>query len=112
MAWERRSGTASTYYYEARRMGSKVVKTCLGSGPAARMAAKRVADGQVKQSQAARLTLELRERTHPAEALLDRQYEVVMTLATAALYAAGLWRPCRHDWRMWREGIRELRAAG
>lgn len=112
MAWETRKRTTKVFFYTARREGPKVVKLYCGSGAAAQAAARQVAERRAERRRAARESLELLARTRPAEALLDRQYEAVMALAAATLYAAGFRRPDRHGWRRWRDGERELRAAG
>jgi len=112
MAWGRRSRSAGTYFYEGKRVGSKVVKVYRGAGAAAQAAARAVAARRADRERVALAASELTARRQPAESLLDQQYDAVMALATAALYAAGYWRPSRHGWRGWREGLRELRVAG
>jgi hypothetical protein len=112
MAWERRTRAAATYYSEARRDGPKVVKVYLGSRAAARADARAVAERQAERTRAALAASQVAARLRPAEVLLDRQFSAVMGHATAVLYGAGYRRPSRHGWRVWREALRVLRAAG
>ena len=97
MGWERRRN--GTYYYYARREGGRVVKTYVGTGPSAAVAADVV--------EAAALTLEsrrllFREAKAGIAAVVAELGELGRSAdaaARAALLSAGYRRHHRGEWR-------------
>ena len=97
MGWERRR--SGTYYYYARREGGRVVKTYVGTGPGAAVAADVV--------EAAALALEsrrdlFREAKAGLATVADRLAELGRSAdaaARAALLSAGYRRHHRGEWR-------------
>ena len=97
MGWERRR--SGTYFYYARREGGRVVKTYVGTGPSAAVAADVV--------EAAALALEsrrdlFREAKAGLATVADRLAELGRSAdaaARAALLSAGYRRHHRGEWR-------------
>jgi hypothetical protein len=106
MAWEKRRERA--YFYRSVRRNGKVKKQYYGTGPTGRLAAnadalrraERVAAEQAHRAEKDQLDVAVR-LTHDLSRCCD-------LLAAAALLAAGFHRPCRHPWRIWRDGRRTL----
>ena len=97
MGWEERGGRR--YYYRARKVGGRVVKEYVGSGPMAELVASQDAAARAERAAvAARLRAE-RERVAPAEADLAAIEEVAEALARVSLVAAGYRRHKRGEWR-------------
>ena len=103
MAWETRGGRGH-YYTRSRRVGGRILREYLGSGPAAEVAgelgalerAARAAAAAAWRAERARL-----EELDAAVAAFDRAAEA---LASAALLAAGYRRHHRGEWRRRRHG--------
>jgi hypothetical protein len=97
MGWERRG--AASYYYTAERVGGRVVKRYVGSGPAAEYAALLAAEAR----SAAAAEAEAREQESAELAALGAALapldELADTLTAAALVAAGYHRHHRGSWR-------------
>lgn len=97
MAWETRK--KSKFYYTARRVGGKVVKTYCGAGLAARMAAESVARAKAsrlaEQQAAKAMVIEM----EPLDALMDEIDTTLDVLTRATLKAKG-YRNHRGSWRM------------
>jgi len=97
MGWETRGG--ASYYYTAERVNSRVVKTYVGSGPAAECAALLRAEARAE----AAAEREAREREVAELAALGAALapldELADALTAAALVAAGYHRHHRGPWR-------------
>jgi hypothetical protein len=96
MAWERRGNAP---YYTAERVGGRVVKQYVGTGPAAELAAELDAVRQQERSEAAEREARERDQMAALEAVLTPLNELADALGTAALVAAGYHRPKRGPWR-------------
>ena len=93
MAWEKRGDRF--VYYSARRVGRRVVKEYLGSGPLAQSASALV-DLERREREARRAQEEVqREADEDLEAQARRLDGVIARL----LQSAGLHRPKRGPWR-------------
>lgn len=93
MAWEKRGGRL--VYYSARRVGGRVVKEYLGSGPGAHAAAG-LEELERSERKASREREKLqRQRDEELEAQAHRLDCIVNQL----LEAVGLHRPKRGRWR-------------
>jgi len=96
MAWERRK--AGLYYYRSRRVGRRVVKEYVGSGPGAVLVAEldvaERAEREAKRQAKAEELERLRAPAEPLGQLSDRLEGVVIE----ALEAAGYHRH-RGEWR-------------
>jgi hypothetical protein len=92
MGWETRRGRK--YYYRARRIGERVVKEYLGSGPAAEQAAQEDAEARARRK-AARNEQKLIERaTEPLQAFCTySQLLIEAELLVLGFYKRrGMWR--------------------
>lgn len=98
MAWEKRRN-GRLYYYRATRRGKRVVKTYIGTGPAAEAAAR--ADAERRAARAAERQAE--QQVREAHAMAVEQVVAfgcqVNSLMEAELLAAGYHRHCRGPWR-------------
>jgi hypothetical protein len=87
------------YYYRVRRVGGRVVKTYVGTGPAAEAAAaadeRRRAENRRRAIERARATA----RWSDAWARFQGLVAAARLLESAALLAAGFHRPFRGRWR-------------
>lgn len=100
MAWETRN--RRRYFYAARRVGAKVVKTYCGCGPAARTAAEAVARAKAsrlaEQQAAQALVIEM----EPLDQLMDEIDTTLEVLTRIVLKAKG-YRNHKGSWRMPRD---------
>ncbi len=89
----------ATYYYTAERIGGRVVKTYVGTGRVAVLAA--LLDAETRAEKAEALEAVKRERAELAalDAALAPLNELADTATAAALVAAGCHRPKRGKWR-------------
>ncbi|MFO0850679.1 MAG: hypothetical protein U0871_19295 [Gemmataceae bacterium] len=96
MGWEVRKGRR--YYYRATRVGRRVVKSYLGTGPAAQLAA--VVDDNERADWSARTHAAALDRASRADAaaLLDALDAAIDAAAAVVLFAAGFHRH-RGQWR-------------
>ncbi len=99
MGWYKRG--SKRYYFQSRRIGTKVKKHYVGSGPVAKLTAR--ADA-LKQHEIE----ETRERWKQIKPIIEnacRAFEELDAgcnlLRDAVLLTAGLHRPDRHPWTMW-----------
>src|SRR5437879_3402344 len=107
MAWE--NHRRHSYYYRTVRRGGKFERLYYGAGPVGKLAAELDALRRAERRTEMEARRAAREQLESASALtsaLDRGCEV---LVAAALLLAGFHRPCRHHWRIWRDGRRALR---
>jgi len=100
MTWEQRSG--KRYFYEARRIGKKVIKTYIGSGPAAHQAEREAQDRIARRRQDAAVVHALKEALAPIDQLLAELDESTKLLMHGSLLAAGLHQHSG-TWRKRRE---------
>jgi hypothetical protein len=97
MGWEARP--SGRFYYRSRRVGGRVLKTYLGNGPAARLAA--LMDGEaegLRRAEAAAIAAE-RARVGPAEEAIARLEAACELVLEATLTAAGYHRVDHGPWR-------------
>jgi hypothetical protein len=107
VGWEKRRN--GFYFYTASRVGGRVVKHYVGSGPVAAAAAELAAiDRQRRADDRAAFEHERRE-TAAIDARLDELNELADLVARAALVAAGYRRHHRGEWR--RKRVRTDKAA-
>ena len=98
MAWEERGGRL--YYYKSRRVGGRVVKEYVGSGPIAELAA--AADERDRRAELDRRESEKaeRERLEAFDREIDAVCEAIDLAARAALVEAGYRQHNRGEWRL------------
>ncbi len=107
MAWEKRGNLF--YYYRSVRCDGKVKKVYYGSGLTGRLAADMVARHQAERKAARLAHRAMQEQISKAVALNEELGRACDLLAAASLLAAGFHRPCRHRWRIWRNGRKALK---
>jgi hypothetical protein len=98
MGWERRAQCRDEYYYLARKVGGKVVKTYIGRGPLAELAAAQ--DAAIKAERRASIAA-VRNMTTlmaPADSALRALAYICELFAAANLAAAGYHR-VHYEWR-------------
>ncbi len=98
MAWETRE-RGGRYYTRSRKIGGRVVREYIGTGPVAELIATRDAEARVERTAEARVLRAERDRLAPAEAVLAELDALTELLAHAALVAAGYRRHHRGAWR-------------
>jgi hypothetical protein len=98
MGWERRAQCRDSYYYVARKVGGRVVKTYIGRGPLAEVAAAQ--DAAVKAERRASIAAVRNMATlmAPADSALRALAHICELLAAANLAAAG-YRRVHYEWR-------------
>jgi hypothetical protein len=103
MAWEERERGTTRYYTRSRKVGGRVIREYVGSGPLAEIAAQQDALDRLRREEEARLLREERERLE----VLDRETRELNDLAEllthAALLVAGYRQHERGEWRRPRE---------
>jgi hypothetical protein len=98
MSWECPRGK-SRYYTRSRRVGGRVVRAYLGTGPAAELAAAQDAERRAERlARAAEKRLQA-ERSREVVALLEAYCELTDQLLAAALTEAGYHQHDRGAWR-------------
>jgi hypothetical protein len=98
MAWEKR-GDGRRYFYRSERVGGRVRKTYFGAGPAASVAAGRVADDRAARAEAVAALRSERERLKPVERAVEALAAGTDLALAAALLAAGFHKHDRGAWR-------------
>ena len=98
MGWERRAQCRDSYYYVSRKVGGRVVKTYIGRGPLAEVAAAQ--DAAVKAEKRASIAAVRNMATlmAPADSALRALAHICELLAAANLAAAG-YRRVHYEWR-------------
>jgi hypothetical protein len=96
MSWEQRG--SQRYYYRVRSHQGHLVKTYVGTGPAAQRAAQEDEHKRVLRQQE-RLT---KQYLQDLETQLTTLTHVVHTLVSATLVGQGFHQHQRGDWRRWR----------
>ena len=102
VGWEERRGRP--YYYRARKLGGRVVKEYVGTGPAADLAAEQDAAERRERAAARERARQIESREAPAVAALAELGRVLDGLAAAFLIGAGYRRHHRGEWRRRRHG--------
>ena len=97
MAWETRGD--KRYFYRTAKVDGRVVRTYVGTGPVAELAAKLEALDRRRRQEAAEALQADRARTRPAEAAAAALDALVDDLVAAALLAAGYHRRNYSPWR-------------
>lgn len=97
MGWEQRGNRK--YYYQAERVGGRVVKRYVGGGQIGELAARLDAIGRMKTETDREMRRLEREEIEALDAPLGELNELADLLARAALLAAGLRQHHRGEWR-------------
>ena len=97
MGWETRRG--KLYYYRARKVGGRVIKTYVGAGPLAEVVAAQDARARAECRAAAGARRAEQDRLAAVDAAVDHSHEAVETLLRASLVAAGYHLHNRGEWR-------------
>lgn len=97
MAWERRGDRR--YYYRSRRVGEKVVKEYVGTGPAAEEAARQDAEQRANRKAIRQGEARRSEEFAAVERLVASVAHQAAELVEAAALAAGY----HHHHRLWRK---------
>jgi len=92
MAWEPRGGTA--YFYRPRRVGGRVVRDYLGSGPRAQLAADLIAEARDREADHVRALQGEQERWEALVVAMDR-----LDAGCELMLAARLWTEGKLDAR-------------
>jgi hypothetical protein len=96
MAWEKRD--KRRYYYRSRRVGSKVSREYLGSGPIAQMSAELDVQRRCDREAYRTTWADFRAQLHEADAMLDDLRRHCQLLAWAVLLVHGVHYH-RGEWR-------------
>ncbi len=97
MGWETRERGGS-YYYQKRREGGRVISRYVGSGAVANFVAMMDAQEQAERVLKRAAILAERASDEATETQLDELGEMLKTLTTAALLAAG-FHTHKREWR-------------
>ena len=87
MGWERRGD--GDYYYHTRRVGGRVVRDYLGSGPQAQLAADLVAEARDRRADLAQALKQEQEHWGSLGVMMDRLDRACEVMERAALLAGG-----------------------
>ncbi|HJZ54029.1 MAG TPA: hypothetical protein VKE74_03695 [Gemmataceae bacterium] len=101
MGWEQRGGRS--YYYTAERIGGRVVKSYVGTGRVAELAAQLDAINRQEREAEDEDAQSARDELADLDAALAPLSELADLLARAALQAAGFHQHHRGEWRRRRE---------
>ncbi len=96
--WEKRQ-RGGLYYTRSRRVDGRMVRTYVGTGPLAEIAALMDEEDRLRREEEARAWREERQRMETLEAPIEELCEAAEVLTQAALYAAGYRRHNRGEWR-------------
>jgi hypothetical protein len=107
MAWEKYG--ERRYYYRSVRRDGQVKKLYYGAGPTGQLAAAVDALRRAERQAEEAVRRAARDRLDAALALTRDLSRGCELLAAATLLAAGLHRPSRHPWRIWRDGHKVLK---
>ena len=102
MAWEKRQ-RGGLYYTRSRRVGRRVVREYLGTGPLAEALARQDAEARARRRERTAAERRAREADAALEGLVDELGVGVDTLTQATLVLAGYHRHHRGDWRRRRQ---------
>ena len=102
MGWERRRN-GSRYYYRARKIGGRVVKEYVGTGPEAELAAAQDADTRAGRAAASAARRTTRAGFDSLDAPLDAFAAALDSLTRAGLLLAGYHRHHGGEWRRRRD---------
>jgi len=94
MAWETRNG-GGRYYTRSKRVGGRVVREYVGTGPAAELAAEADAARRAQREQERRAWNRAKKEIEASEDALERLREAVRGL----LVDGGFYRHNRGEWR-------------
>jgi len=94
MAWETRNG-GGRYYTRSKRVGGRVVREYIGTGPTAELAAEADAARRAQREQERRAWNRTKEEIEASEDALEQLREAVCGL----LADAGFYRHHRGEWR-------------
>jgi hypothetical protein len=97
MAWETRGDRR--YFYRSYRAGGRVLRAYFGTGPAAVLAADRIAVERAAQVEESALLHVDRAQQEPAERAFESLTAATQLALAAELLAAGFQRYHRGAWR-------------
>lgn len=97
MGWEKRG--KKTFFYSARRVGNKVVKTYCGSGVVGRVAEQVERRRRAERDEQRVAYLAEQTRLEEAQERLRQFGDCCEQLTVAALLCSGFHRPNRRPWR-------------
>ncbi len=98
MGWERRR-RGGQYYTRSRKIGGRVIREYIGTGPLAEIASKLDAIEREERTVEAERRRRHQERLESADAAVDALCHSAEVLARVALLAAGYHRHDRGEWR-------------
>jgi hypothetical protein len=100
--WERRV-RGGRYYTKSHRVGGRVVREYVGTGPLAELAARLDAEERRRREEERASQREERKRLDALAAPVVELCEVAEVIARAALIASGYHQHHRGEWRKRRE---------
>jgi hypothetical protein len=103
MGWEKRK-RGGRYYTRSRKIGGRVVREYVGTGPIAEIAAQTDARERAYCKAEAEAKREERKRLGTADDAVTELCEAVDNLTRATLLAAGYHQHHRGEWRRRRRG--------
>jgi hypothetical protein len=106
MSWEVQ-GAARRYYYRVRRLGGRLVRTYVGKGPLAWLAAAQDSQERAEREAHRQQARDERRRLEAAEAAAQELAEQAELVLRAALLVAGYRRHDRGEWRRRRHDDKE-----
>lgn len=98
MAWETRNGIGH-YYTRSTRIGGRVVRVYVGTGPAAEAAAQADAAERRRRVAAQEADRRARSESGAISEAVERFSEAVCSLARLSFEAAGCHQHHRGEWR-------------
>ncbi len=96
--WERRE-RGGLYYTRSRKVGGRVVREYVGSGPLAELAARMDTLERRQREEEAKAWREEKERLEALDGPVEELCEAAEVLARAALVVAGYHQHKRGEWR-------------
>ena len=96
--WERRK-RGGLYYTRSRKVGGRVVREYVGTGPLAECAAKLDALDRGRREEETKAWRQERESLGTLDRAAEELHEAAEVLARATLLAAGYHQHHRSDWR-------------
>ncbi len=97
MGWERRRG-GRQYYFRARRDGTRVLKTYVGGGPKAQLAAQEDKAARDARQHEAQFRTDMECQVAELAAILNEFGELADQVVSYQLFSAG-WRKHHREWR-------------
>ena len=98
MSWEQRNGRGR-YYTRSRRIGGRVVREYIGSGPVAALVAQMDALDRREQAEVAEARRRRKAKADALDATVEAVCRSIESLTHAVLIVAGYRRHHRGEWR-------------